>query len=119
MIYWTLGEYIGVGLGAHGFINGKRTYNERALSKYLDHFIKEETVQTKEMLIQDELIFGLRKLSGVNIKEIEEKYKINLFETYPNLQEKIDLGLVEIDHDYLKLTKQGLFLGNQVFMVFI
>ena len=119
MIYWTLGEYIGVGLGAHGFINGNRTYNERALSKYLDHFIKEETVQTKEMLIQDELIFGLRKLSGVNIKDIEEKYKINLFDTYPNLQEKIDLGLVEIDHDYLKLTKQGLFLGNQVFMVFI
>jgi oxygen-independent coproporphyrinogen-3 oxidase len=119
LIYWTLGEYIGVGLGAHGFINGKRTYNERALPKYLDHFLKEETEQTKEMLIQDELIFGLRKIKGININEIEEKYGIKLFDTYPKLKEKIDLGLVEIKNGYLKLTKQGLFLGNQVFMVFI
>ncbi len=55
----------------------------------------------------------------VNINELENKYDIKLFETYPNLQEKIDIGLVEIDKGYLKLTKQGLFLGNQVFMVFI
>jgi oxygen-independent coproporphyrinogen-3 oxidase len=53
MIYWTLGEYIGVGLGAHGFIDGKRTYNERALPKYIDHYIKEETLQTKDMMIKD------------------------------------------------------------------
>ena len=119
MIYWTLGEYIGVGLGAHGFIDGKRTYNERALPKYIDHYLKEETVQTNEMLIQDELIFGLRKIKGVNIKDIEDKYQIKLMEIYPKLQEKIDLGLVEIENGYLKLTKQGLFLGNQVFMVFI
>jgi oxygen-independent coproporphyrinogen-3 oxidase len=119
LIYWTLGEYIGVGLGAHGFVDGKRTYNERALSKYLNHYLKEETIQTKEMMIQDELIFGLRKISGVNIEALENKYDIKLFETYPNLQEKIDIGLVEIDKGYLKLTKQGLFLGNQVFMVFI
>ncbi|AUD65126.1 hypothetical protein BK011_05320 [Tenericutes bacterium MZ-XQ] len=119
MIYWTLGEYIGVGLGAHGFIEGKRTYNERALPKYIDHYIKEETLQTKDMMIQDELIFGLRKIKGVEISDIEKKYDIKLFELYPKLQEKIDIGLVEIENGYLKLTNQGLFLGNQVFMVFI
>jgi oxygen-independent coproporphyrinogen-3 oxidase len=119
MIYWTLGEYIGVGLGAHGFIDGKRTYNERALPKYIDHYIKEETLQTKDMMIQDELIFGLRKIKGLEISDIEKKYDIKLFELYPKLQEKIDIGLVEIENGYLKLTNQGLFLGNQVFMVFI
>ncbi len=119
MIYWTLDQYIGCGLGAHGFIEGYRTYNERALSKYLDHYLKEKTLQNKQDLIQDELIFGLRKLSGVHIKTLEEKYQIDLLELYPKLQEKIDIGLVEMDHGYLKLTKQGLFLGNQVFMVFI
>jgi len=119
MIYWTLDQYIGCGLGAHGFIEGYRTYNERALPKYLDHYLKEKTLQNKQDLIQDELIFGLRKLSGVHIKTLEEKYQIDLLELYPKLQEKIDIGLVEMDHGYLKLTKQGLFLGNQVFMVFI
>ena len=119
MIYWTLGEYIGCGLGAHGFIDGFRTYNERALPKYLDHFLSEKTYQEKDVLLQDELIFGLRKIEGVNIKYLEDKYDIKLMDVYPKLQEKIDIGLVHVVDGYLRLTEKGLFLGNQVFMVFI
>ncbi len=118
-IYWTLDPYIGVGLGAHGFIDGYRTYNERILDLYYDHFQKEKTLQTKEMLLQDDLIFGLRKTEGVHIKSIEERYQINLFEAYPKLNEQLKIGLITIENDYLKLTKKGTLLGNQVFMVFI
>jgi oxygen-independent coproporphyrinogen III oxidase len=119
LIYWTLGSYIGCGLGAHGFVDGKRTYNEKALPKYLNHFLSEETIQDQETLIQDELIFGLRKIKGVCIKELEDKYQIDLFKLYPKLKEKIELDLVKVENGYLKLTEKGLFLGNQVFMVFI
>lgn len=119
LIYWTLGEYIGVGLGAHGFVDGYRTYNERALPKYLVEPMKEKTYQTKEMLIQDELIFGLRKIQGVHIDSLENTYHIKLFDIYPKLTEKIDIGLVEVKEGYLKLTEKGIFLGNQVFMVFV
>ncbi len=118
-IYWSLDPYIGVGLGAHGFIDGYRTFNERALPKYIDHYQKEKTFQTKEMLLQDDMIFGLRKKVGVDIEKIEEKYQINLFETYPKIQEKMELGLLTLENGNLKLTKKGMLLGNQVFMVFI
>jgi len=118
-IYWSLDPYIGVGLGAHGFIDGYRTYNEYEMSKYLDHFQKEKTWQTKEILIQDELIFGLRKMQGVCIADIEKKYEIDIFKMYPNLKEKLNIGLVTLENGYLKLTKKGTLLGNQVFMVFI
>jgi len=119
LIYWTLGEYIGVGLGAHGFVDMKRTLNHRALPKYLESPLDQAIEQTKEMRLQDELIFGLRKMKGISIEDIEEKYQINLFETYPKLYEKIELGLVEVNNNYLKLTDKGIFLGNQVFMVFV
>lgn len=119
MIYWTLGEYIGAGLGAHGFIDGYRTYNHRALPKYLSEPLQEKTYQTKEMLIQDELIFGLRKIQGVHIETLEKTYDIKLFDMYPKLKDKIDIGLVEVKEGYLKLTDKGIFLGNQVFMVFV
>ncbi|TNF09218.1 MAG: radical SAM family heme chaperone HemW [Bacillota bacterium] len=119
MIYWSLGEYIGVGLGAHGFIDGYRTYNERALAKYLVNPLKEKTLQTHNDLLQDDLIFGLRKIEGVHIQSIEEKYHLDLFHTYDKLKEKMDLGLLEIKDGYLRLTDKGLLLGNQVFMVFI
>ncbi len=119
MIYWTLGEYIGCGLGAHGFVDNMRTYNERNLPKYLEKPLKNSENQDKDTLLQDELIFGLRKIKGINLKDIEDKYKISLLDVYPQLKEKIELGLVEIKEDYLRLTEYGLFLGNQVFMVFI
>lgn len=119
MLYWTLGEYIGVGLGAHGFIEGYRTYNQRRLKEYFQSWQERKEYQSKEMLLQDELIFGLRKIEGVSIPFIEKTYGINLFESYPKLNEKIEFGLVKIEEGRLKLTDKGIFLGNQVFMVFI
>lgn len=118
-IYWTLDPYIGVGLGAHGFIDGYRTYNERSMQAYIDHYQKEKVYQTSDMLIQDALIFGLRNTKGIEIEKIEKAFNIDLFKRYPKLEEKMNYGLLEIDHGYLKLTKKGTLLGNQVFMVFI
>ncbi len=119
LIYWSLGEYIGVGLGAHGFVDNYRTLNERSLSKYLDHFTLSKTLQTKEELLQDELIFGLRKTKGVSLEHIKKTYDIDLFETYPKLKEKMDLGLLQLKDDHLSLTEVGMMLGNQVFVLFI
>ncbi|WP_162164044.1 radical SAM family heme chaperone HemW [Acholeplasma hippikon] len=118
-IYWTLGEYIGVGMGAHGFINNYRTYNERGLPQYLEHFTKEKVLQTEDDKLQDELIFGLRLTKGIYIPYVEQKYNIKLLEKYPQIQDKIELGLVKIENDYFKLTRKGMMLGNQVFMLFI
>lgn len=118
-IYWTLGEYIGCGLGAHGFIDNYRTYNERGMSQYMDHFIKERVLQDDTLKLQDELIFGLRLTKGINIEYLENKYSIKLFEKYPQLTDKIKLGLVDVLDGNLKLTKEGVMLGNQVFMLFV
>ena len=119
LIYWTLGTYIGVGLGAHGFVDNYRTYNHRSMQKYLINPQKEKELQDSMTLLQDELIFGLRKISGISVSKIKEKYQVDLFAKYPQLYEKIDLGLLKLEGDRLMLTRNGLFLGNQVFMVFI
>lgn len=119
LIYWTLGEYIGVGAGAHGFIDGYRTFNQRLISKYMQTPLERKEIQTNEQNIQDELIFGLRKISGINIKKLEQKYDFNLYHRYPKLYELKDLGLITDEEGQLKLTQKGIFLGNQVFGVFV
>ncbi|MBN2268470.1 MAG: radical SAM family heme chaperone HemW [Acholeplasmataceae bacterium] len=119
LIYWSMGEYIGVGVGAHGLIDGYRTQNHRVLSDYNIQPQLEKTLQTLEMNLQDELIFGLRKIQGIDILELEHKYDFKLLNRYPKLIEKIDQGLVSYQDGILKLTEKGIFLGNQVFMVFI
>jgi len=119
LLYWTLGEYIGVGMGAHGFVDGYRTYNKRHLNGYLESFQDHKDEQTQEMMLQDDLIFGLRKIEGISIADIEQKYQIDLFKTYPKLKEKEAFGLIEVVDGKLRLTEKGIFLGNQVFMVFV
>jgi len=118
-LYWTLSEYIGVGLGAHGYIDRYRTYNHRHLQDYFRTWMERKEYQTEDMLLQDDLIFGLRRIDGVDMAYIEDRYHLSLFEKYPQLNDKMNLGLIEIKEGRLKLTQQGLFLGNQVFMVFI
>ena len=119
LIYWTMDEYIGCGLGAAGFINTYRTANTRVLSKYLNKTEESCILQTKEELIQDEMIFGLRKLSGVNLDIINAKYNIDILTMFPKIIEMEKEGLVKISNNNLSLTRKGIFLGNQVFMVFI
>src|SRR5690554_6274091 len=119
VLYWTLGEYIGVGLGAHGFVNNVRTYNHRSLNKYYQEYRVTETKQNKKDNIADFLIFGLRLIQGVNLKLFEEKFGESVFDLYPLLNEKIKDGLVEVSNDYLKLTEKGIPFGNKVFGVFV
>jgi oxygen-independent coproporphyrinogen-3 oxidase len=119
LIYWSMGEYIGVGVGAHGFIDGFRTQNQRSLNQYYANPQIDKVFQSDELKLQDELIFGLRKLEGIHVPTLEGRYQIKLNERYPKLKDKIDQGLVKYENDYLKLTEKGVFLGNQVFMVFI
>lgn len=119
LIYWSLGEYIGVGVGAHGYIDGYRMQNHRLLKDYYQNFQLEKVLQTKEMNLQDALIFGLRKIDGIDIQSLEKQYEFNLLDRFPKMQEKMDQGLVSYQSGILKLTEKGIFLGNQVFMVFI
>lgn len=119
LIYWNLDEYIGVGLGAHGFLNNIRTQNERSMNKYLDHIRLMEVSQTESDLLADELIFGLRKTNGVNLSKINEKYRIDLIKEYPKLKEYIDLELLTLNNGQLSLTIKGIMIGNQIFMLFV
>lgn len=119
LLYWTLGDYIGVGLGAHGFINKSRTYNVKSLNQYKDNRKPLIVTQTKKDLLTDKLIFGLRLLDGLKISEIEEEYQFKLLDKYPLINNSIKDGLVFYDGTNLRLTHKGIFLGNRVFEVFI
>lgn len=117
--YWENQDYIGIGLGAHGLISGKRTYNERAFHKYLKNTLYEELILSKEDKITEELIMGLRLTRGINLSEVNLKYQIDLYQKFPKIKEMKDLKLLAEEDGYLKLTKEGIFLGNQVFQIFV
>lgn len=118
-LYWSMDPYIGIGAGAHGFDGHTRYQNHRLLPHYYESFRQSSFVESPSQYLSDTLIFGLRRLVGLHLPTIESKFGIRLFEKYPKLHQLQSLGLIEVVDDYLRLTKKGLLLGNQVFEVFL
>jgi oxygen-independent coproporphyrinogen-3 oxidase len=124
--YWNNEEYYGFGAGAHSYINSTRVRNIGTTSHYLKALEKnikpilEMNTLSQQEKIEEELFLGLRKIKGININNFRKRYSLDLLNYYNNeINDLILSGLLELDGDQLKLTKNGLYFGNDVFMKFI
>lgn len=126
LTYWDNKEYFGFGAGAHSYVNGFRCSNYGPLQKYMGPIQLQQlpVVQshrvTKIEAMEEEMFLGLRKTKGVSIVEFSEKFDedlVKLFESQIiNLKNR---GLLKLEDGYLRLTKTGRFLGNEVFQAFL
>ena len=124
--YWKNIEYYGLGAGAHGYIDGVRYANQGALKFYIDsmlekgHARREEHTVTDKEKIEEEMFLGLRLLKGVDLNTFEEKYGKRAEKIFKEVIDKnLKIGYLEIDDNKLRLTRKGLFYGNEVFSEFL
>ncbi|MGI9535115.1 MAG: radical SAM family heme chaperone HemW [Thermodesulfobacteriota bacterium] len=125
LIYWECDSYIGFGAGAHSHIKnrydspwGMRWANLKNPNKYMEtiknsrpaHEFTEKL--TRKESITDRLIMGLRLKKGVDIKQLENRYKTEFDPC--NLKEFIDDGMIEISEDNLKITDKGRIFSNEL-----
>ena len=126
LIYWQNDSYAGIGAGAHGYLNGDRYSNIGPLTKYMDKLEKNERPVfqsnrvTEVESMEEELFLGLRKVDGVSASLFEKKFGHSLDEVYgPTLQSLISSGLILQTDDNFKLTRTGVYRGNEVFQQFL
>lgn len=124
--YWKNETYIGVGLGAHGYINGYRYQNTRSINTYIELLkqgnlpIVESNELTKEEKLEEEMFLGLRLLKGVNLEVISRKYDVNIDEIYGKaFEDLIQKGYLERKVSNIHLTPSGLLMANEVFEQFL
>lgn len=124
--YWHNLEYYGLGAGAHGYIDGERYSNIRPVKFYIesmknkDSAKREGNIVTEKEKIEEEFFLGLRLLKGVDLSHIDKKYNINTRELYKqSIETNLSLGYLSLENNILKLTKKGLFYGNDVFSDFL
>ncbi|NLW24081.1 MAG: radical SAM family heme chaperone HemW [Clostridia bacterium] len=124
--YWLTKPYLGLGAGAHSFYPPLRFFNKGNLSAYLDSLEKgelppvEKEILSLEELMSETMFMGLRLLEGVNLTEFQNRYKVKATSIFNDAIEKcIRLGLIEFSGENLRLTREGLYLGNLVFQEFI
>ena len=125
---WNQEEYIGFGVAAHSYTNNVRYSNIDSIEEYIANFeSKNETdnvilheKQNRESKMKEFMMLGLRKLEGVYIQDFKNKFRENPIFTYrKELEKLVNQGLIEIDGDTIKLTKEGLDFANLVWEEFV
>ena len=125
LMYWDNAEYYGIGAGASGYVDGVRYKNHGPIRHYLQaveagHARVQEEVLTLKEKMEEEMFLGLRKKSGVSKKRFEEKFGISFEGQYGAVVSDLtEQGLLVPDRDIVRMTKQGLFLGDTVAEKFI
>ena len=125
LMYWDNAEYYGIGAGASGYVNGVRYKNHGPIRHYLQAVeagnarLQEEVLTLNEKM-EEEMFLGLRKKSGVSKKRFEEKFGLSFEDQYGAVVSDLtEQGLLVPDRDIVRMTKQGLFLGDTVAEKFI
>ncbi|MGE8206187.1 radical SAM family heme chaperone HemW [Heyndrickxia sp. NPDC080065] len=126
LVYWNNQEYYGFGAGAHSYVYGKRRANIGPIKKYIETLqdkrlpIFEENSLTKREMMEEQMFLGLRKNIGVSISEFHYKFNDDLLIVFEKpINEMVQKGWLEMKDGYVRLTREGRFLGNEVFQAFL
>lgn len=119
VIYWNNDEYYGFGLGSHGYVNDNRYENTRSLTKYLNNEFRfdEVLVSTLEAM-ENEVMLGLRKLSGVSVEDFEKRFKKSIFDVF-KVQEAIDSGNLIYEDGFIYIPEDKIYVMNEIINMII
>ncbi|TFD92343.1 radical SAM family heme chaperone HemW [Jeotgalibacillus sp. R-1-5s-1] len=125
-VYWKNESYFGLGAGAHGYVDGVRYSNIGPVNKYIQSVeeAKEPVLHSAAVTLaekmEEELFLGLRMSEGVSGDTFLQKYGKEMDQVFRGpIQEMTKRNLLQYDQNRLKLTKEGRFLGNEVFQAFL
>lgn len=122
MIYWTYGDYVGIGPGAHGrvTVSGKRNATTTPLipNAWLTQVEKKGHGDTEFAALSQEdqaieyLMMGLRVTRGVDLSRLSHLTKKSFFKNQINML--VDSELLENTEDRLTVTRKGKPLLNAI-----
>ncbi len=124
--YWTDGEWLGFGCGAHSTQDGVRWKNISSTPEYIDQVCRGGSTAvdirrlTPEERLGDALFTGLRLVDGIDVNAIQTRYGVDVWQRYGReLEPFIEAGCLRRDGACLRLTRQGMLLAHEVMTVFV
>lgn len=126
LVYWKCGEYIGLGAGAHSYLNSERYSNISSPTRYMAQIqkgclpIDERFSLNQNDRMIEFVILGLRLKEGISEQEFYDRFHKEITQVFPGqLKKWVRLGLIDYSGDRYRLTMRGMDVSNQVFMEFI
>jgi len=124
--YWTDGEWIGFGCGAHSTRGGERWKNVAATGEYIDRVTKAQTpaldrrVMSADERLEDAMFTGLRLTEGVDMVDVGGRYRADVWARFgAGLQPFLDARVLVRDGNRLRLTREGMLVANEVMQIFV
>jgi len=119
--YWQNGEYLGCGVSAVSCRRGVREVRVADAGEYIRRLMADEPVVVDQECLSPEasfretVIMGLRLVAGVSCRELRARYSFDPQHYYGKaLTRLVDLELVELVGDHLRLTDKGRPFANRV-----
>jgi oxygen-independent coproporphyrinogen-3 oxidase len=124
--YWTGGEWLGFGCGAHSTRGGVRWKNRSATDEYIRcvadgvRVVSERRVLLPSAQLEEAMFMGLRLSAGVDLDAVTARYGVDVWQRYGStLQPHVEAGLLQREGSRLRLTRPGMLLSLEVLAVFV
>lgn len=135
LVYWSMGEYLGLGLGASSFVQGARMSNPQEMTMYAGYVEQLESafddrreiygsykISDHRAQMEEFMFLGLRKTEGVSRTEFLQRFGSSMEQIYAGvIPDLIVQGWLEYspDQDLLRLTEKGIDVSNQIMAEFL
>ena len=122
--YWERGEYIGLGVSASSFIDGRRFTNSYKIDEYINAIIFNKNPEiTSERIENDDaefesIMLALRTAKGLDIKKFNDEFKVDFLEKYKESIEKKKEFLDTTDN-FIKIKGEYLYVQNDIILAFM
>jgi oxygen-independent coproporphyrinogen-3 oxidase len=126
--YWDDAPFVGLGMSAHGYLDGVRYWNHESFGAYCSAVEKGgaagaragERRLSREERVGEALFTGLRRAAGVDLARFQKGYGVDPLDAYrERLHDAFAAGLLEVRDGALRLTGPGVLLSNEVFRAFV
>ncbi len=116
--YWREESYIGVGVSAYSYFEGRRYGNTKDLNEYLTsemtQYITDEAVGRDECAYEYAML-GLRLSAGISLSEYKNKFGCDfILGRESRIKKYIDAGYMQNNGERLFLTEKGFYVSNAI-----
>lgn len=117
--YWIRGEFLGIGAGAYGFIDGAHYENTSNLVDYIkkDYVPQNIEKESKKTKMEETIMLALRTEKGLNISNFNKTFNIDFCEKFkPALDKLSQQKLIKITKNHIKITNFS--ISNAIILQF-
>jgi putative oxygen-independent coproporphyrinogen III oxidase len=124
--YWTDGEWLGFGCGAHSTRRGVRWKNLSSTTEYIaavvsgGQLVAERRELSAREALEEAIFTGLRLARGLDLRVVQARHGVDVWDIYRReLEQFLEAGVLIYDGRLLRLSRAGMLLANEIMARFL